>query len=296
MTDTSRVLFDAPGPRARRRIAVVTVASILVIAGLIALALVQFAKHHQLDSDRWEPFTRAPYIRFLWQGVKGTLKATAVAAVLSFPLGALMALLRLSPNRVVRWIARIYIEIFRSVPLLLLIYAFLLALPRYRSTWSGFNLPIFWKLVVPIVLVNVAILAEVFRAGVNSLDSGQSEAGKAIGLTYWQTMRLVVFPQAIRVVIPLLITGLVSLLKDTTLGYVVSYPELMKTATTLTGLTHILIQTYLIVALVYVVVNALLSQLAHYIERRLRRGRRSAGAARVVGDLEAREPAVAVMR
>ncbi len=290
------MLFDAPGPRARRRIALVTVVSILVIAGLIVLALLQFAKHHQLETSRWQPFTRTPYLRFLWQGVKGTLKATAVAAVLSFPLGAVMALLRLSQNPVVRWLARIYIEIFRSVPLLLLIYAFLLALPRYKSTWSGFNMPIFWKLVVPIVLVNVAILAEVFRAGVNALDSGQSEAGKAIGLTYWQTMRLIVLPQAIRVVIPLLITGLVSLLKDTTLGYVVSYPELMKTATDLTARTHQLIQTYLIVALVYVVVNALLSQLAHYLERRLRRGRRTSAARRGAGDLEAREPAVAIMR
>jgi glutamate transport system permease protein len=267
-----RVLFDEPGPRAKVRIKIITVVSILLIAGLIALALAQFAKNHQLDADRWQPFTHTGYVRFLLQGVKDTLRATAVAAVLSFPLGALLAILRLSRNRAVRWIARVYIEVFRSVPLLLLIFAFLLALPRYHA-----NLPIFWKLVTPIVLVNVAILAEVFRAGIRALDRGQSEAASAIGLTYWQSMRIVVLPQAIRIVIPTLITSLVSLLKDTTLGYVVSYPELMKTATNLTAYTHLLIQTYLIVAMLYVLVNVALSQLAHYLERRLRRGRRSAG-------------------
>lgn len=290
MSTADRVLFDAPGPRARQRIAMITVLSIVVIGGLVALALWQFAKNHQLDADRWTPFTHTGYVRFLWNGVKGTLKATAVAAVISFPLGALVTLLRLSLSPIVRWVARVYVEIFRSIPLLLLIYAFLIALPRYHV-----NLPIFWKLVVPIVLVNVSILSEVFRAGVNALDRGQREAADAIGLSYWQGMRLVILPQAIRVVIPLLITGLISILKDTTLGYVVSYPELMRTATNLTAYTHLLIQTYLIVAMLYVIVNVLLSQLAHYLERRLRRGRRGGGVPRGV-DIEAQDPVGTIMR
>lgn len=262
----NRVLFDAPGPRARRRIQVVTVLSVLVIAGLLILALKQFGAHGQLAADRWQPFTHWPYIHFLLQGVEGTLKATATAAVFAFPLGAGMALLRISPNRALRYAATCYVELFRSVPLLLLIYAFLLALPRY-----GINLPIFWKLVVPIILVNVAILAEVFRAGIGAVDRGQSEAAAAIGLRRSQAMRIIILPQAIRIVVPALVTQLVSLLKDSTLGYVVSYPELMKQGNNLTVYTHLLVQTYLIIALIYIVMNYALGQLAQWLERRLRR-------------------------
>lgn len=283
----NRVLFDAPGPRARRRIQITTLVAILVVAGLIALALKRFSDNGQLAADRWQPFTHWPYIRFLWEGLQGTLKATAVAAVISFPLGALMALLRLSRNRVVRYLATAYIELFRSIPLLLLIYAFLLALPPH-----GINLPIFWKLVVPISMVNVAVLAEVFRAGIRALDRGQSEAASAIGLTYWQSMRIVVLPQAIRLVVPALVAQLVSLLKDSTLGYVVSYPELMKQGNSLTVYTHLLVQTYLIVALIYVVINLLLSQLASWLERRLQRRRPSgAAAADADAELDAQAPA-----
>lgn len=141
----------------------------------------------------------------------------------------------------------------------MLIYAFLLALPRF-----GINLPILWKLVVPIILVNVAVLAEVYRAGILSVDRGQFEAAAALGLRDGVAMRTVILPQAIRFVIPSLVTQLVALLKDSTLGYVVSY-ELMKQATNLTSYTHLLVQTYLIVALIYVVVNLLLSRFAEWL-------------------------------
>lgn len=272
----NRVLFDAPGPRAHRRIQLVTLLSVLAIAGVVALALRQFGAHGQLAADRWQPFTRWPYVHFLLQGVEGTLKATATSAVFAFPLGAVMALLRVSPNRAVRYAATCYVELFRSVPLLLLIYAFLLAMPRL-----GVNLPIFWKLVVPIVLVYVAVLAEVFRAGIAAVDRGQSEAAMAIGLRYRQMMRIVVLPQAIRIVVPALVTQLVSLLKDSTLGYVVSYPELMKQGNNLTVYTHLLVQTYLIVALIYIVMNFALGQFAQLLERRLRRPPRARAAAGV---------------
>ncbi len=272
MSTANRVLFDAPGPRAQRRIVLFTIASVLVALLLVGLALAQLAAHHQLDSYRWQAFTTGPYLRVLWAGLEGTLKATAMSALLAFPLGALLALLRLSPRRPLRWLASGYIELFRSIPLLLLIYAFLLALPRYNI-----NLPIFWKLVVPIVMVSSAVIAEVFRAGVKALDRGQSEAAQAIGLTYWQSLQLVVLPQAIRLVLPTLIAQFVTLLKESTLGYAVSYPELMKQADFLTARTHLLFQTYVIIALVYVAINYLLGQLAGLVDRRLRRRPASGG-------------------
>jgi glutamate transport system permease protein len=230
----------------------------------VALALYQFYKSGQLGRSRWLPFVQPAYIAFLAQGFKGTIIATFAAALFSFPLGVVLALGRLSRNGLLRRVSTAYIELFRSIPLLLLIYAFLLALPRY-----GVNLPILWKLVVPIVLVNVAVLAEIFRAGILAVDRGQYEAAAALGLREGTAMRSVILPQAIRLVVPTLVTQLVALLKDSTLGYVVSYPELLKQANNLTVFTHLLVQTYLIVAAVYVVVNLLLSRLAVWLERRL---------------------------
>ncbi|UQX89053.1 amino acid ABC transporter permease [Jatrophihabitans telluris] len=262
----NRVLFDAPGPRARRRIVYVTGGSVIVVLGVLGLALRQLDAHGQLAQYRWRPFLTTPYLRVIWQGLEGTLRATAMSAVLAFPLGIVLALLRLSPRRVVSWLATAYIEVFRSIPLLLLIYAFLLALPRY-----SINLPIFYKLVVPIVLVSSAVIAEVVRAGVKALDSGQGEAAVAIGLRYSQVMRLVVLPQSLRLVLPTLVAQLITLLKESTLGYAVSYPELMKQGDFLTARTHLLLQTYVIIAVIYVVINFLLGQLAAQVERRLRR-------------------------
>ncbi len=278
MTAASRVLFDEPGPRGRARIRLFTVLGLVLVAALVALALYQFARSGQLGRSRWLPFVQAAYIRFLAQGLLGTLVATVIAAALSFPLGVVLALGRLSRVRALRWASTAYIELFRGVPLLLLIYAFLLALPRY-----GINLPLLWKLVVPIVLVNVAVLAEIFRAGVNAVDRGQFEAGAAVGLREGTVMRAVILPQAVRLVIPSLVTQLVALLKDSTLGYVVSYPELMKQGNNLTVYTHLLVQTYLIVALIYVVVNVALSRLASWLESRTGARARPTGAPATLG-------------
>ncbi|MDT7707300.1 MAG: glutamate transport system permease protein [Pseudonocardiales bacterium] len=274
----SRVLFDEPGPRGRARIRLFTFLGLVLLAALVALAVWQFARSGQLGRSRWAPFLQIPYIRFLGQGLVGTLVATVLAAVLSFPLGVVLALGRLSRTRPVCWVSTAYVELFRGVPLLLLIYAFLLALPRF-----GINLPLLWKLVVPIVLVNTAVLAEIFRAGVNAVDRGQFEAGVAVGMREGTVMRVVVLPQAVRLVVPTLVTQLVALLKDSTLGYVVSYPELMKQGNNLTVYTHLLVQTYLIVALIYVVVNFALSRLASRLEsrtgQRTRRARAGSGGA-----------------
>lgn len=272
MTGPNRVLFDTPGPRAQRRILMLTVVSVLVVIGLIALAVRQFASHGQLTMAKWQIFAQWPYQRFLLQGLGMTLKAAAVAAVLALPFGAFLALGRLSENRVLRAASAGFVELFRSVPLLLVLYVFLLAIPR-----TGYTFPVFWQLVLPIVLCSAAVLAEVFRAGVLALDSGQSEAAYALGMRRRQVMWLVVLPQAIRLVVPTLVSQLVSLLKDTTLGYVVSYPELLNQGKSLGSYTHNFVQSYLVVTAVYVVMNAVLSQLAHALERRAQRKPRARG-------------------
>lgn len=268
MSGDGDVLFDAPGPRARRRTRVATVVVLAVVALLVWLAVDRFAAHGQLDAARWRPFTTWPIQRFLLTGLRDTLIATAVSTVIALPLGALVALGRLARTPVIRIPAAVYTEVFRSVPVLLLIYLFLLVLPR-----AGLTLPLFWQLVVPIVISASATSAEIFRAGVLALDRGQSEAAFSIGLTYWQTMRIVVLPQVVRRLMPALVTQVISIVKDTTLGYVVSYAELLHQGQTLGEYTQLLVQTFLVVALVYVLFNGALSQLAVRLERRQRRVR-----------------------
>ncbi|WP_222195351.1 amino acid ABC transporter permease [Modestobacter italicus] len=266
MSHSGAFLYDAPGPRARRRILLGSVVSALVLAGLLALALAQFASHGQLDADRWTPFLDWPIWSYLLVGLRGTALAAALVAVLAGAFGVLLAIGRLSRNRPVRWLATGYIEVARTLPVLLLIYLMLFGLPAY-----GINLPVLWKLVVPLTIANAAVVAEIVRAGVLALPRGQTEAALSLGIRRGQAMRFVVLPQALRHVTPSLITQLVSLIKDTSLGYVVAFTELLYRAQVLSAYNRLLIQTFLVVALVYLVFNGALSYLAARLRTRVRR-------------------------
>ncbi|MFJ8749454.1 amino acid ABC transporter permease [Streptomyces sp. NPDC102441] len=260
-------LFDAPGPRGRRRIAVATAVSVLVMAVLLAVAVRQFAVKGQLDADKWQLFAEWPIIRYLLTGLWATVKITLVSGAIALPLGALLALARLSRTRLLRWPATVYVELMRAVPLLLLIYAFLLGLPS-----TGIRMSLFWQLVWPIVITNAAVFAEIFRAGVRALPAGQTEAGHALGLSHWSTMRFVVLPQAVKQTSPALVSQLIRLLKDSTLGYVVSFLELLNSAKVLGEFNHTIVQSYLVVALVFVIVNVALASVAGRMERRIGSG------------------------
>jgi glutamate transport system permease protein len=257
------LLFDEPGPRGRRRIRIATAVTIVIVVAAAAAAVYQFADHGQLNPALWQPYTTWPMWRYLLNGLWATLRAAAATAVLGGAFGLLLAFGRLSARRLVRWLAGAYVEIFRTVPALLLIYVTLFALPKY-----GVNFPLFWKLVVPLVVSNAAAFAEIFRAGINALDRGQAEAGLAIGLRPWQVMRLVVLPQALIRLAPSLVSQLVGLLKDTSLGFVVSYTELLYSGQVLASYTHLLIQTFLAVSVLYLAVNGSLSKLARVLQAR----------------------------
>jgi glutamate transport system permease protein len=256
------VLYDVPGPRTRRRILVWSVVSALVLAGLLAVGLWQFARHGQLDAAKWAPFTQWPIWRYLLVGLLGTLEAAACVSVLSAVAGVFLALGRLSAVRPVRWLATGYIEIARTLPVLLMIYVTLFALPSV-----GVNLPLLWKLALPLTVANAAAFAEIFRAGILSLPRGQPEAALSLGMTAAQSMRYVVLPQAVRHVTPSLVSQLVSLLKDTSLGYVVAFTELLFRAQVLSAYNHLLVPTFLVVTLVYLLCNGSLSFVAHRSRR-----------------------------
>ncbi|MFE5325016.1 amino acid ABC transporter permease [Embleya sp. NPDC056575] len=270
----SRVLFDEPGPIARRRMRIATIVVGVAVAALLAVAVKRFADHGQLDADKWRPYTTWPMWRYLLEGLWATIRAAAVATALSVVGGIVLALGRLSRQRALRWSATVYIEVMRTVPVLLLVYLVLFGLPHY-----GVDLPLFWKLVLPLSVSASAVFAEIFRAGILSLDRGQREAGLAVGLTDGQTMRLIVLPQAVRRLLPSLVSQSVGLLKDTSLGFIVSYSELLYSGRVLATYNRLLIQTYIIIALVYIVLNASLSKLARTLEAR--QGFRSVGRRRL---------------
>lgn len=257
-------LFDPPGPRGRRRIAVASTASLVGLAALVWAVIHQFAAHGQLHADQWRIFGQWPVIHYLLTALWATVRVTLVSGAIALPLGALLALARLSRTPLLRRPAAAYVEVLRAVPLLLLIYAFLLGLPDL-----GLRVPLFWQLVWPIVFTNAAVFAEIFRSGVRALPRGQTEAAHALGLSHWTAMRLVVLPQAVRLTAPALISQTVRLLKDSTLGYVVSFLELLNAAKVLGEYDHTVVQAYLVVALVYVVVNTVLAATAGWVERRM---------------------------
>lgn len=276
----TRVLFDEPGPRGKVWIAVWSVVIALLLVGAVLLALEQFQSHGQLAPEKWSFLLQPAILGYLGFGVRNTFIATGVAAVVAYPFGLVLALGRLSGNPVVKKVSTAWIEFFRSIPMILVVYAFLLAIPQLGQ---AFVLPVFWMLVIPMILVSSASTAEVFRAGILAVEKGQWEAAMSLGLESTPIMRLVVLPQAFRIVLPALLTGLVSLLKDSTLGFVVSYPELMQQGKTLTAYYGYLIQTYLVVALIYVVLNFLLTRLAQWLQER---GTRRAASRKTPGALE----------
>ena len=264
------LLFDEPGPRGRRRIAVVSVVVTVVVLGLLAAALHQLAVQGQLAYPKWRYFLGQSVVRYL-AALDSTLLVTVVSAALSFPLGVALGWARLGAGRCGRAVVGAWIDAMRAVPMLLLIYFFLLAVPNFGPT-----LPPFWMLVIPIVMCTSATTAEVFRSGVLALDRGQSEAATALGLSRGQTMRLILAPQALRLMLPTLVTQLVTILKDSSLGYVVSYAELMYagnvliTGTRLKQHMDIYLPAYVIIAVLYVVINWGLGALARVIEARTR--------------------------
>jgi glutamate transport system permease protein len=265
---TEAVLYDAAGPRGRRRILIGSVAGAAVVALLIGLAVARLASKGVFEAERWQVLTRQDLLELLGRGLLATLRAAALAMVLAMAVGALLAVARLSRRRWLAAAAGAWVELFRGLPLLLLILFLFLGLPAVGLTVSTF-----WALVAGLTLYNSAVIGEIFRAGILSLPRGQTEAAYAIGLRRGQTLRLILIPQAVRRMLPALISQLVTLLKDTSLGFVIAYAELLRVgrnAVEFLGGPYS-IPIYVAIAVLYIAVNASLSFLARWLDRRTRR-------------------------
>ncbi|GHF86355.1 glutamate transport system permease protein [Amycolatopsis bartoniae] len=273
----TNVLFDIPGPRARVRYRLLAVVGALVVAAIIAFVIYRFYDSGQFSARRWEWLEYTQVQRDLGNAVLFTLKAFALGAVLALVFGAIFAAGRLSDHAWLRGISTFVVELFRAIPLLVLMFLFFYGLPALGVTISPFL-----SVVLGLTLYNGSVLAEVFRAGILALPKGQSEAAYALGMNKTQVMTLVLIPQAIRSMLPTIISQLVVLLKDTALGFVVTYQELLYYARyigTQGEFSRPIVPSTLVVAAIYIVLCLLLTALATYLERRNRRSKKHLPAA-----------------
>jgi len=266
----SSVLFDAPGPKARTRYRLFGIVTALVILLIIGFVILRFAESGQFDAKKWQLFTFPLVQQTIAQSVGATLSAFGTAAVLSLVLGILLAFGRLSDRKWISLPCYGFTELFRAVPLLILMMIFYYGLP----TVGVQGITPFTAVVAGLVLYNGSVLAEVFRAGIESLPRGQSEAGYAIGLPKSAVMTSILLPQAVRAMLPVIISQLVVILKDTALGFIVTYNEILFQAKFFGSQSQYgspIIPAAIVAAVLYVGMCLILAALAKWIERRLSR-------------------------
>ena len=267
---SSSVLFDTPGPKARRRSRIFSTVALVIVAAIVLWAILTLAAPRQssgitlpgsFDPSRWDIFTDPRVWRDIGLGALATLEAAAVAAVLALAIGIAFSVLRTSVFAWVRIPATVVLEFFRGMRVLLLMLFILLA--------SSFGA--FWAVVLGLAVYNGAIIGEILRAGIASLPRGQREAGLSLGLTRLQTKSFVEYPQAFRQMLPVIVAQLVVLLKDTSLGYIVGYNELIRT--TMNNMSSFygnryLLSLFIVTLVTYLAINLSLSAVARRLARR----------------------------
>jgi glutamate transport system permease protein len=293
------VLYDVPGPRQRRITLIASLVAVVVVAaGLYFLVYRPLDHKGQFSGDLWGPLLNPGNENFsqVWQrigvGVRNTLRAAALAIVASLVVGTLLAMLRIQLKSLARRrftgfatpvsyllrglsvvlsaVTRLCVEVFRGLPVVITIFFVARGLPEF-----GISLPTLWYLVLGLTIYNSVVIAEILRSGMEGLPVGQWEAASAIGLSPWQTSRMILLPQAYRIMLPALISQLVVVLKDTSLGFIISYEETLNIGKQIIGVLNNPIQVYVVIAVLFISVNYSLSKLAQYIQRRLARGRKT---------------------
>lgn len=269
MTAQASVLYDAPGPKARARSRVISVVGVLAIAALLGwviyrLAIPQVAANGAetppiLDPTRWTPLAEPQVWTQMVKGVGATLGAAAVGMVGALVLAVLFAFGRLASSKLIRVPVAIVLEFFRGMPVLLMMLFILLV----ASTGA------FIAVVIALIVYNGAILGEALRAGILSLNKGQREAGLSIGLTPTRTRLLIELPQAFTQMLPIIMAQLVVLLKDTSIGYIVGYYELLRTVKNLATFfgNYYMFTFWLVGAVIYLAINLLVSWLGRRAAR-----------------------------
>jgi len=268
------VLFDVPGPRAKVRNHIISAGTIVLGAVAVWAIVSRLSEKGQLTSAKWQPFVTADLWKtYVLPGIAGTLTAAAVSIVLAVILGLLLGVGRLSPTKVISPVCAVIVEFFRAVPvLIMMIFAyFLFALydvfPSKQLALAG--------VVTGLTLYNGAVIAEIVRSGVGSLPRGQTEAAESLGLSWSQTMRAILLPQAITSMLPVLVSQLVVVLKDTAIGYQITFLEMVRQGTVIGSTYGNYVPALIVIAVLMISLNFALSAAATRLEKRLRRSKRA---------------------
>ena len=253
---------------------VVSAIAVVVVALIVWVVYRKLSTKGQLTAAKWEPFlTGNLWKTYVLPGIQGTLTAAAISIVLAVILGFLLGVGRLTPNRAIRSVCSVIVEFFRAVPVLIMmlfaysLYAQYDVFPSKQLALAG--------VVTGLTLYNGAVIAEILRAGVNALPRGQAEAASSLGMRWGQTMRSILLPQAITSMLPVLVSQLVVVLKDTAIGYQITYLEMVRQGTQLGASYGNLLPALIVIAILMISVNFALSMAAVRLERRLRRSRRT---------------------
>lgn len=255
---------DELGPRGRRKVRIATAASLALIAAVAALAAMRLAQEGQFEPELYtELFQAAVWRRLLTALLRYNLAVASLAMALSLVIGLVLALGRLSRSAIINRPLGAFVEFFRAVPVLLFIFLANYGLPDY-----GIDLGTYGFVVVALTAYHSSVLAEIYRAGILSLPRGQTEAALSIGMTYWQMMLLVIVPQAVRRMTPAIVSQLITLIKDTTLAYIIGFSEMLREGQRIAELLDNRLQTLLLVALIFIAINYALSRFASWLEAR----------------------------
>lgn len=269
-----KTLYDAPGPRGKTLNIIISGLCLAGLIGGIFWIIAALNEKGQLAPEKWQPFLTGDMWRtYLLPGIQGTLQAAGLAVVLATVLGILLGVGRMSKVKFIGYGCGAFIEFFRAMPLLILMIFCFQLFANYNmfpSTQMAMA-----AVVTGLTLCNGAVIAEIVRAGVHSLPRGQSEASMALGLSSGQMMRMILLPQAITAMLPPIVSQLVVALKDTALGYQITYVEAVRQGVQAGSAYSNYIPALLVVAAVMIAINFALSQLAVSVENRLRKGRKT---------------------
>lgn len=260
------VLYDVPGPRAIARNRIIAIITVLLVLGVLGFIVYRMLVTGQFEPRKWYVFTFSNVWMSIFQALGQTLGAFGLAAVLSLALGFVLAIGRLSEHAWVRIPVTVITELFRAVPVLVFMMLLYYGLPVV-----GVKMDPYWAVVLALMAYNGSVLAEALRAGIEALPRGQQEAGYAIGLRKSGVMRLILLPQALRAMLPVIVAQLVVTLKDTALGFIITYPELLYYAKLLSSQQgRPILQSAFVIGGIYIVLCLILSGFAKWLEIRTR--------------------------
>ena len=265
------VLFDAPGPKARRTVVIVNVIALIGVAVVAWIVAGMLNERGQLEPSRWISAVNGnAWSNYYLPGLQFTLQSAAIAVVTSVLFGLVFGFLRLAPYTPIRAVSGVVVEFLRAVPVLLMMVFFyqVFAMLGRAGVIPSADGPYF-AVIVGLTLYNGAVIAELVRSGVKSLPKGQREAAAAIGMTPNQSLRLVEVPQALVAMLPSLLSQFVVILKDSALGYLIGFYELLQYARQLGSGQGNILQTLVVAAVVFIVINVLLTWLATLLSTKL---------------------------